>query len=102
MVRIWRTSVKVMDRQHLLGEHYELHVVVSALLRGKGAWFKHPQTKRFYNHIGQLVDRHMQQVREFNCRGYNHKSPIMMVDVYEPYVHDNEDLELLMGRQKKV
>jgi len=64
MVRIWRTSLYFLNRQRLLGEHRETHVAVGALLRGKGAWFKHPQVKRFYNHIGQLVDRHLQQRRD--------------------------------------
>ena len=109
MVRIWKTPLYFLNRQRLLGEHRECHVMVSALLRGRGAWFNHPQTKRFYKHIGQLVDRHLQQVEELKRRGYisgrDHKTPIRYIDTYEPYTYSREemkrDLEILSKRQKE-
>ena len=109
MVRIWKTPLYFLNTKRLVAEHYETHVAVGALLRGKGAWFKHPQVKRFYEHIGQLVDRHLQQVEELKRRGYtsgkDHKTPIRYVDVYEPYTYSREemkrDLEILSERQSK-
>ena len=76
MVRIWRLPVWILDRQHLLGEHNELHTIVSVILRGGGGWWNHPQTNRFKDHLGLLVDRHRQQVEEMKRRGYNHQSPL--------------------------
>lgn len=103
MVRIWCLPVASLDRQHLLGEHVELHVIVNAILRGKGAWFNHPQTIRFKNHLGALIDRHEQQVAEMQRRGYKHNSPLPLIGVkrekYQyPYYALRRDLKLLRER----
>lgn len=93
MVRIWRLPVSILDRQHLLGEHVELHVIVNAILRGKGAWFNHPQTNRFKNHLWMLVDRHEEQVEEMKRRGYKHNSPLpKIVAKYEEYQYSYLEL----------
>lgn len=122
MVRIWRLPVKVLDRQHLLGEHNELGVIHNAYVREfvltnkfpsfykflhkngiRIAWINHPQAKRFRGHIGQLVDRHNQQVAEMERRGYNHNSPLLPLffipEIYD-YTFDEmtEDLALLESR----
>jgi len=83
LVRIWRLPVWILDRQHLLGEHNELHTIVSVILRGGGGWWNHPQTNRFKGRLGLLVDRHRQQVEEMERRGYNHRSPLPKFD-YKP------------------
>lgn len=107
MVRIWCTPLYFLNRQRLLGEHHELHIILSAILRGKGAWYNHPQTKRFYKHIGQLIDRHNQQVEEFKRRKYKHHSPLYNVNGIEAeaYVYSREemlgDLAILSERQKE-
>lgn len=64
MVRIWCVPVSTLDRQHLLGEHAELHCIYSVIVNHKKGYSKHPQTLRFKNCIGVLVDRHNQQVAE--------------------------------------
>lgn len=110
MVRIWRCPLYFLDINRLNGEHHELHVIVGAILRGKGSWFNHPQTKRFHKHLGMLVDRHNQQIEEYKRRsypsGFNHKSPIRFVDIFEPYIYSKkemlEDLAILSERQKKT
>lgn len=101
MVRIWKTSVKVFNRQHLLGEHVELHILWSALTQGKKGYSHHPETLRFKNHIGQLIDRHNQQIEEMKLRGYKHHSPLPDEESFKPevYTHNNEDLSLLLSRQ---
>ena len=80
MVKIWCVPISILDRQRLLGEHVELHIIFNALhkqLKGiKGGWQHHPETLRFKNHLGMLYDRHRQQVQEMQSRGYNHKSPL--------------------------
>ncbi len=105
MVRIWNLPIELLDRQHLLGEHVELHITYNAILRNGGAWFNHPQVKRFHNHLGQLVDRHNQQVAEFLIRGYKHNSPLPEGCESEPYVVElgsesyNEDFKILEERE---
>lgn len=64
---------KLLCRQHLLGEHRELHTLAGTLLHGKS----------IYGYIVTgLVDpslikqRHAELVTEMERRGYNHQSPI--------------------------
>lgn len=74
MVRIWAVPVSELDRQHLLGEHAELHCIVGALQGKYKAYRNHPETRRFENRIEQLYFRHNQQVAEMAKRGYKHQS----------------------------
>jgi hypothetical protein len=76
MVRIWAVPVGELNRQHLLGEHAELHCIVGALLGQYKAYRRHPETLRFENRIEQLYDRHNQLVTEMTKRGYKHQSPL--------------------------
>ena len=113
MVRIWCLPVSFLDRQRLLGEHGELHVIWSVLLkkrRGIKAGFQnHPQTLRFDGEImGMLIDRYEQQRDEFIKRVYNHGSPLeSRVDLHGyikriPYIYSDEeyqkDLNILRER----
>lgn len=103
MVRIWRVPVNEFDRQHLLGEHAELHCIVGAL-QGKYKGFSHhPETLRFKNRIDELYFRHSEQVKEMRKRGYCHKTPLPESNkpyTYTPreYKHDHAEL---MRRQTK-
>ena len=100
----------MLDRQRLLGEHAELHVLVNAVLKLKkgikGGWQRHPQTLRFVSHLGMLGFRHRQQVAEIERRGYRHNSPLPSVGKFEPYDYSFEefveDYELLKGRLKSA
>lgn len=91
MVKIWCAPVNLLDRQRLLGEHVELHIIFNAIrkeLQGiKGGWQRHPETLRFKNHLGALYDRHQQQVEEMHKRGYNHQSPLPSLN-YTPEEYD--------------
>lgn len=108
MVRIWCVPVEALDRQHLLGEHHELHTIFSVLHNHLKGFSKHTQTLRFKPHISQLVDRHYQQIQEMLKRGYNHHihplDLIMFSLKPEPYVYTKaemkEDLKTLESRQK--
>lgn len=107
MVRIWCVPVEILDRQHLLVEHFELHVVYNALLKlGRGekaGWQRHPQTLRFIGCIGMLIDRHNQQMKEMGRRGYNHQSPLPTSNVKPEtytysYVEQAKDYSVLVSR----
>lgn len=106
IVRIWRVPVSFLDRQHLLGEHAELHCIFNVITKGLKGFRNHPQVNRFRDHLGMLVDRHAQQVREMERRGWNHKSPLPQVDCQpEEYSYSDkdhqEDLALLKEREGK-
>lgn len=108
MVRIWRVPCSELDRQHLLGEHAELHCIHGALAKSKrgekGGYQRHPQTLRFKGHEGQLFARHCEQVYEMKQRGYNHRSPLEASALWEPYSYSLDewtaDAAVLEARKK--
>ncbi|MCW4004737.1 MAG: pyrimidine dimer DNA glycosylase/endonuclease V [Candidatus Bathyarchaeota archaeon] len=89
MVRIWCVPVSELDRQHLLGEHAELHCIVGALQGKYKAYQNHPQTLRFKDRIEQLYTRHEQQVQEMQKRGYKHNS--LLPASNQPYICTKEE-----------
>ncbi|MCL5876807.1 MAG: pyrimidine dimer DNA glycosylase/endonuclease V [Candidatus Bathyarchaeota archaeon] len=89
MVRIWAVPVSELDRQHLLGEHAELHCIIGALLGKYKAYRKHPETLRFEDRIAQLYYRHADQAAEMQKRGYHHNSPLSNSN--QPYSYSKEE-----------
>jgi hypothetical protein len=73
-MRIWDISPKKLCRQHLLGEHRELHAIWSILTKGKNGYSKHPETLRWRGKLKALYKRHDALVREMGARGYVHQS----------------------------
>ena len=73
MTRMWMVDTRVLCRQHLLGEHKEIHQLVGSLLYG--------HNMRGRADAGQIEcrsiqDRHEELVQELQRRGYNHHSPL--------------------------
>ena len=72
-MRMWLVDPKIMCKNHLLGEHLELHMLAGCLRKGKNI--------RGYIEGGlvdpsALLKRHDELVSEMKYRGYNHFSPI--------------------------
>lgn len=77
-MRIWDIHPRYLCRQHLLGEHRELHGLWNILTvhKGKGGYSSHPETKRWVGKTQALYDRHTLLVEEMMRRGYVHHSPL--------------------------
>jgi hypothetical protein len=75
-VRIWDISPKRLCRNHLLGEHRELHAIWSVLVNGKKGYARHPETLRWKGKLKALFGRHEALVSEMMVRGYRHRSPL--------------------------
>jgi len=75
-MRIWDISVKKLCRNHLLGEHRELHALWNIIIENKKGYSNHPETLRWKGKLKALYNRHEQIVKEMKKRGYNHKSPL--------------------------
>ena len=73
-MRIWDISSKKLCRNHLLGEHRELHAIWAILTKGKKGYSRHPETLRWKGKLRALFLRHKDIVSEMNKRGYRHKS----------------------------
>ena len=75
-MRIWDISPGYLNRQSLLGEHRELHGIVSVIVNSKKGYARHPETLRWVNCIWALKERHRQLRCEMMLRGYRENSPV--------------------------
>ena len=73
-MRIWDLSPGRLCRNHLLGEHRELHAIWSILTKRKKGYSKHPETLRWKGKLKSLYLRHEKLVKEMSKRGYKHES----------------------------
>jgi len=77
-LRVWDVHPGYLDRQRLLGEHRELHGIVSILSRGLKGYSNHPETRRWVGHGWALRQRHRLLVAEMALRGYRERTPVRL------------------------
>lgn len=75
-MRIWDVPPAILCRQHLLGEHRELHGLWRILSEGRAGYANHPETRRWRGKLAALYQRHDALVAEMVRRGYRHASPL--------------------------
>ena len=75
-MRIWDISPSKLCKNHLLGEHRELHAMWIVITENKKGYSKHPETMRWKGKLKAMYYRHEELVKEMHVRGYNHKSPL--------------------------
>ncbi len=75
-MRIWDVSPHKLCRNHLLGEHSELHGIWSILTQDKKGFAQHPEVVRWRGKLKALYRKHQVIVEEMRRRGYQHNSPL--------------------------
>ena len=75
-MRIWDVPPSLLCRQHLLGEHRELHGLWRILTEDRQGYARHPETRRWRGKLAALYQRHESLVEEMAHRGYRHASPL--------------------------
>lgn len=77
-MRIWDINPGYLNRQSLLGEHRELHGIVSIIVNGKKGYSHHPETVRWVGYGWALRQRHRLLAAEMALRGFTDRSPVVM------------------------
>ncbi|MEN6421584.1 MAG: DUF1722 domain-containing protein [Smithella sp.] len=77
-VRIWDVNPGYLNRQSLLGEHRELHAIVSIIRHSKKGYSRHPETLRWQGFGWALNQRHRLLAAEMNLRGYVDRTPVLL------------------------
>lgn len=77
---MWMVDPRMMCRQHLLGEHRELHALVGIVARGTSLA---GYVAKGLIETRLIQPRHEALVSEMLDRGYNHYSPLSYVDVVD-------------------
>lgn len=75
-MRVWDISPGYLNRQSLLGEHRELHGIVSIIVNRKKGYAKHPETLRWAGYGWALKQRHRLLAAEMTLRGFTDRSPV--------------------------
>jgi len=75
-MRVWDINPGYLNQQSLLGEHLELHGIVSILVGKKKGYSKHPETVRWVGYGWALRQRHSLLSAEMSLRGFTEKSPV--------------------------
>jgi hypothetical protein len=75
-MRIWDIHPGYLNSQSLLGEHRELHGIISIIVNCKKGYSQHPETIRWAGHGWALRQRHKQLVCEMELRGFVDRSPV--------------------------
>lgn len=70
---MWMVDPIIMCREHLLGEHAEIHMFVGAIDRGSSV---RRYLEKGLLEVHSLYGRHEELVREMKRRNYRHKSEI--------------------------
>lgn len=104
-MRVWDLPPERLCRNHLLGEHNEIHAIFSIITTNKMGYLRHPEVKRWEGKLNALYKRHEIVVNEMLIRGYNHKSPLNITlatgkGIQDQFVNSiKEQLEIL--KEKK-
>jgi hypothetical protein len=99
---MWMVDPRQMCRQHLLGEHNELHMFAGTMRKGIGL------AGYVTNNCiepSAIICRHTEIVNEMERRGYKHKTELKTVSLntYETHIREatvdkDKSAELLVGR----
>jgi len=63
-MRIWDIKPSLLCRNHLLGEHSELHAIWSIITKNKRGFSSHPEVDRWRGKLKALFRRHQLLVKE--------------------------------------
>lgn len=73
-MRVWDVSPELLCRNHLLGEHNEIHSLWTIITENRAGYSRHPETLRWVGRLAALYARHAAIVAEMRKRGYKHAS----------------------------
>lgn len=81
-MRMWNINPRKLCKQHLLGEHFEIHGALGNL-KHSGTWARY-LTKKGFLEPQNFLKRHNQLVKEMKKRKMKHKTPLKIGDVKLP------------------
>ena len=79
MTRMWMVKPEYLCRNHLLGEHKEIHQAIGSIIKGKSI---KGHIEKGQIEVHNLKNRHKQLVKELKRRGYKHLSPLKKFKSY--------------------
>lgn len=87
MMRVWDVHPGYLYYNSLLGQHAEIHALLSVIAGSKKGYSNHPEALRWQNKKEALIKMHDLTVKEMNLRGFNHASPCC-IEITEEVTED--------------
>ena len=78
-MRMWIIDPRLLCRQHLLGEHNEIHKFRPSFVKQHNMQ-KRIEQRQIFPHL--MKQRHDELVEEMLRRGYNHNTPYVQPSLY--------------------
>ena len=94
-MRVWDVNPGYLNRQSLLGEHRELHAIVSIIKHNKKGYSRHPETLRWQGLGWALNQRHRLLAAEMNLRGYVDRTPVLLKTQHQKWPDVFVDLPVI-------
>lgn len=102
-MRIWDIDPGFLNDKSLLGEHRELHGIISIYSNNKKGYSRHPETLRWRDAMSGLAIRHQLLAAEMQLRGFNHWSPLTgnnrVAEWPESYINPPGEQYEILGRK---
>jgi hypothetical protein len=103
-MRVWDIPPENLCRQHLLGEHREIHAIWSVIVNNRKGYSHHPETLRWKDKLKALYKRHELISFEMEQRGYSHSSALHKqlasgIAVQTEFVNTIEEQRALLKRK---
>lgn len=99
-MRMWMVPTNIMCRNHLLGEHVEIHMLVGTInKKGNVTGYINSGLLEFKS----LKCRHDELIKEMTRRGYKHNSPLpdILFEIENKKVNVEENIKELCRRCDK-
>ncbi len=105
-MRIWDIHPGYLNRGSLLGEHRELHGIVSIIANNKKGYSRHPETLRWIGYDWALRMRHQLLAAEMALRNFTDNTPVFTQSESqiwpEKYIDDpGQQFKILEEKYKK-
>jgi len=92
-MRVWDIHPGYLSRNSLMGQHAEIHALLSVVSGGKKGYGSHPETLRWKGHLDKLKCKHDLTVKEMELRSYRHASPFILEALNVDSVNNLEGLD---------
>lgn len=99
-MRMWNVNPKYLCKNHLLGEHKELHMLIGSINKGMNIKDSKYVTYGLVE-LHNIYNRHEELVNEFSNRNYNHKSPISKCSIVAGNINISDNIKELKHRCSK-
>jgi hypothetical protein len=98
-MRMWNVEPKLLCRQHLIGEHLEMHYFRGVIIRNRSI---KGYIEKGLVEVHNIIKRHNDLANEMTRRNYKHNSELIEFKIWEEgHVNVEQNINELLNRCPK-